>query len=765
MTERKRVDEALRNAEERYRVLFEQAPTGIVLIDAQTGKTIEANEAACTQLGYTRKEFAALRIFDFEARETVAETEVHIGKVRSAGSDDFETLQRTKSGDIRNVHVWVRTVSLGERPALYCIFEDITARKQAESALRENAASLREAESIAGVGSFVLDFSTDLWRSSNELDRILGIDDRYVRSVEGWLALVHPEWNSLMSDYLTNDVLGKGIRFDKEYKVVRESDDEERWVHGMGRVEWDDRGQPVRMRGTIQDITERKLAEESRQLQSAALNASAIPMFITDCAGTIAWVNAAFTDCTGYSAAEAVGKNPRDLLRSGVHDQAFYKKIWETILAGNVWRGEMTSRRKDGSLYPEMQTITPVRNAHGEISHFIAVKRDLTKDKQLQAQFLQAQKMESVGRLAGGIAHDFNNLLSVILGWTEVVMSDLPESHPVQSSLEEVLKASQGAAVLTRQLLAFSRQQVVEPTVFNVNDLVVAIDKMVRRLIGEDIELVTRTDPELGNVRMDRGQLEQVLMNLVVNARDAMPNGGKLRIETANVVLDSEYPRKHSDVTPGEYVMLAVSDSGTGMSEEVKTRIFEPFFTTKERGKGSGLGLATCYGIVKQAGGHIAVYSEEGLGTTFKVYLLRRGELAESAPSRRRKTPTHGVESILLVEDEPAVRRVTARMLEAQGYRVVSVATAEEALRVIEDGREPLHLLLTDVVLAKGMSGRELAERVRALRPTLKVLFATGYTSDAIILHDLLEQGVTLIQKPFTSELLGHKVREVLDAK
>jgi PAS domain S-box-containing protein len=765
MTERKPVNEALRNAEERYRVLFEQAPNGIVLIDAQTGRTIEANEAACRQLGYSREEFAALGITDYEARETPEEIQAHLQKVRSAGSDDFETLQRTKNGEIRNIHVWARTALLGERPAFYCIFEDITARTQAERALKENADLLSEAESIAGVGSFILDFPTGLWESSNELDRIFGIDDRYVRSVKGWLALVHPEWQTLMSDYLTNDVLEKGIRFDKEYKIVRESDDEERWVHGMARVEWDDRRQPVRMRGTIQDITERKLAEESRALQSAALNASAIPMVITDRAGTIAWVNAAFTECTGYSATEAVGKNPRDLLRSGVHDQAFYKMIWDTILAGNVWRGEMTNRRKDGSLYPEMQTITPVRNGHGEISHFIALKRDLTKDKQLQAQFLQAQKMESVGRLAGGIAHDFNNLLSVILGWTEVVMSDLPESHPVQSSLEEVLKASQGAAVLTRQLLAFSRQQLVEPTVFNVNDLVVAIDKMVRRLIGEDIELVTRTDPKLGNVRMDRGQLEQVLMNLVVNARDAMPQGGKLRIETANVVLDSEYPRKHSDVTPGEYVMLAVSDSGMGMSEEVKTRIFEPFFTTKERGKGSGLGLATCYGIVKQAGGHIAVYSKEGLGTTFRVYLPRRGELAESAPSRRRKTPTHGVESILLVEDEPAVRRVTAHMLEAQGYRVISVASGEEALRVIEDEREPLHLLLTDVVLAKGMSGRELAERVRALRPTLKVLFVTGYTSDAIILHDLLEQGLTLIQKPFTSELLGHKVREVLDAK
>src|ERR1035437_2791332 len=301
MTERERADEALRDAEERYRVLFEQAPNGIVLIDDQTGRTIEANEAACRQLGYSREEFAALSIADYEARDTPEEIQAHLQKERSTGSDDFETLHRTKNGEIRNVHVWARTVLLGERPAFYCIFEDITAHKQAEHALKEKTDLLSEAESIAGVGSFILDFPTGLWDSSDELDRIFGIDDRYLRSVEGWLALVHPEWQALMSDYLTKDVLGKGIRFDKEYKVVRESDDEERWVHGMARVEWDDRGQPVRMRGTIQDITHSKLAEESRQLQSAALNASAIPMVITDCAGTIAWVNAAFTDCTGRS--------------------------------------------------------------------------------------------------------------------------------------------------------------------------------------------------------------------------------------------------------------------------------------------------------------------------------------------------------------------------------------------------------------------------------------------------------------------------------
>ncbi len=523
-------------------------------------------------------------------------------------------------------------------------------------------------------------------------------------------------------------------------------------------------GGDMMLTATVRDITERKRSEADLHLQSTALNAAADPMVITDSHGTIAWINAAFTECTGYSAEEAIGRDTRALLRSGVHDRAFYKPLWDTILAGNVWRGEMTNRHKDGSLHPEMQTITPVRDARGEISHFISVKRDLTKEKRLQAQFLQAQKMESVGRLAGGVAHDFNNLLSVILGWTGMALEDLPAGHPIRPALEEVLSAGQGAAGLTRQLLAFSRQQIVEPTLFNPNDLVVEMDKMLRRLLGEDVEFTIRTDPELGTVKMDRGQLEQVLMNLVVNARDAMPEGGELTIGTANMVLDAEDPQRHADMTPGDYVMLAVSDSGTGMSEEVKTHIFEPFFTTKERGKGTGLGLATCYGIVKQAGGDIVVYSEAGFGTTVKIYLPRRHEAAAAAARIRKKTPVRGVETILLVEDEPAVRRVTARMLETLGYRVLSTDSGEEALRVIDDGRESLHLLLTDVVLSDGMSGPVLAERVRALRPDLKVLFVSGYTSDVTILHGLLEQNVALVQKPFTAESLGSKVRQVLDA-
>jgi PAS domain S-box-containing protein len=515
----------------------------------------------------------------------------------------------------------------------------------------------------------------------------------------------------------------------------------------------------------VHDNSSQVRMEHTLRLQAAALRAAADAIVITDTNGAIEWVNPAFEAFTGFTAAEAIGKNPGALVKSGKHDQAFYKDLWDTIRAGRVWHGEVINRRKDGSLYTERQSITPVLYESGVITHFVAIKEDITEHMQLQAQLLQAQKMESVGRLASGVAHDFNNLLSVILGWTGMALEELPADHAVRPSLEEVLKAGEGAASLTRQLLAFSRQQVVEPTLFNANDLVVEMNKMFRRVIGEDITLVTRTDPELGTVKMDRGQLEQVLMNLLVNARDAMPDGGTLTIETANVVLDAEYARRNSGMTPGEYVMLAVSDSGVGMNEETRTRIFEPFFTTKGHGKGTGLGLATCYGVAKQAGGYIAAGSEEGLGTTMKLYLPRRPEAAVTAARSRKKTPMRGGETILLVEDDAAVRRVTARMLEAQGYRVLSTASGEEALRVIEEEREPLQLVLTDVVLSGGINGRLLADRARTLRPELKVLFASGYTSDVTILHGLLEERVALVQKPFTAELLGRKVREVLDGR
>jgi CheY-like chemotaxis protein len=375
--------------------------------------------------------------------------------------------------------------------------------------------------------------------------------------------------------------------------------------------------------------------------------------------------------------------------------------------------------------------------------------------------------MEAIGRLSGGVAHDFNNLLVVITGYSEMLLMDRYQNDRdlLRKYVEEIVQAGERAAGLTRQLLAFSRQQVLQPQVLNLNDVVSNLEKMLRRLIGEDIDLVSIPGKYLGQVKADPGQIEQVILNLVVNARDAMPTGGKLTIETANVELDEAYAQKYIDVTPGRYVLLTVSDSGVGMDANVQSHIFEPFFTTKEQGKGTGLGLATVYGIVKQSGGDIRLYSELEQGTTFKVYLPRVDEAVTRLESRPAisEIPTGG-ETLVLVEDEASVRALARQALELSGYTVLEASCGPEALELCQQLARPIHLLVTDVVMPGGMNGRELAEQLRSLRPELKVLFISGYTNEAIVHHGVLGSGYFFLQKPFTPYLLMQKVREVLDA-
>jgi len=752
-------------AEVKFRALVAQSIVGIYIV--QDDQFVYVNPGMQKIFGWSEAEMTSRTFSDFIVPEDQALAREHISKRISGAVSSVHYDMRVlhQSGAVLKVEVHGSRTEYNGRPAVMGMLLDITERKKAEEAAQRSQKRLRDLIDGLGPSMFVglMTLEGILIEANRPALAAAGLKPEDVLGKpfeETYWWAYSQEVQQQLREAIARAVRGEASRYDVQ---LRAADNHLIDVDFSVQPLWGETGEVVFLVPSANVITERKRAEESLRLQGDALNAAANAIVITDRSGAIEWVNDAFSVLTGYPAVDVLGENSR-LLKSGKHDPAFYQSLWDTILSGRTWRAETTNRRKDGSLYIVDMTITPVKSARGEIAHFIAIHQDLTERKQLEAQFLQAQKMESVGRLAGGVAHDFNNLLSVILGWTEMAMADLPAEHPIRPSLEEVLSAGHGAARLTKQLLAFSRQQLVEPTVFNVNDLVVGMQEMLRPLIGEDIEFVTRPGPDLATVKMDRGQVEQVLMNLVVNARDAMPTGGTLTIETANVVLDAAYLRTHADVMPGDYVMLAVSDSGAGMNEEVKTHLFEPFFTTKERGKGTGLGLATCYGIVKQAGGHIAVDSEKGVGTTMKVYLPRRREAAESAVRGHKTMPVHGVETILLVEDEPAVRRVTTRMLEAQGYRVLSTSSGAEALRVIEEEREPLQLLLTDVVLGGGMSGRVLADRVHALRPELKVLFASGYTSDVTILHGLLEQSVALVQKPFTAESLGEKVRRVLDA-
>jgi two-component system cell cycle sensor histidine kinase/response regulator CckA len=841
-----------------------------------------------------------------------------------------------------------------------------------------------------------------------------------------------------------------------ENPIVTKSGDE-RLIEWHNSTQRDDAGRVIGTFSSGTDVTERHQAETQVRLQSAALNAAANAMVITDRAGLIEWVNPAFCELTGYTDAEAVGRNPRDLVKSDQHDQPFNENLWATILRGEVWRGEIINRRKDGSLYTEEQTITPLRDPQGEISHFIDVKQDITERKRaedqfrqraqlsalsaavglaladsdelahalqrcaeaivthlgatfariwtlnedqgmlelrasaglythvngrhgrvplgqfkigriardrkphltntvvgdpevseqewarregmvafaghplivdgrvvgvmalfarhtisddviaalasvadhvavgierhrsaealrtteermrfalqsadvgiwdmdyttgvlrwsetieahyglqpgtfggtfeafvervhpddraslletvgkamnagadfstlhrtrwpdgevrwlsgagrvllddggapvravgisldvterrsLEEQYQQAQKMEAVGRLAGGVAHDFNNLLTVILGYCELLLEDFKPGDRHQADIAQIQNAGARAGGLTRQLLAFSRKQIIEPTLLDLNLIATDMRAMLGRLIGEDVKVVLALRPELAPVTADRGQVEQVVMNLAVNARDAMPKGGTLTIETANVELDEHYAKTHQPVKPGSYVALTVSDTGTGMTPEVQARLFEPFFTTKEVGKGTGLGMATVYGIVSRSGGSVGVYSEIGKGTSFKVYFPRAGAADMVLEAPIPVTPARvGTQTVLVVEDEGELRELARRLLQRQGYTVLVAANADEALRLFE-ANQSIDVLLTDVVMP-GASGPALTRQLVEQRPALRVIYMSGYTEDAIVHHGVLKPGIAFLNKPFTSETLGARIREVLE--
>jgi two-component system cell cycle sensor histidine kinase/response regulator CckA len=534
-----------------------------------------------------------------------------------------------------------------------------------------------------------------------------------------------------------------------------------------GANDWVTKGQLKRLLPAI----ERELREAKGRAALRATEASfetlvqhaPIGIYRSTPAGRFLAVNGALVRMLGYESAAAVlrldiardvyadpAERPRLLERGGFSDREYADL-------------ETTWKRQDGRLLTVQLSVRVARDAAGRVEYYETFVRDVTERRRLQQQVLQAQKMEAVGRLAGGIAHDFNNLLTVITSYSDLLLEGLEQDDPRRDDLEQVRKAAEGAAALTRQLLAFSRQQVVEPRVISLNAVVEGFEKMLRRVIGEDVELATSLAPELGPVKADLGQLEQILMNLVVNARDAMPTGGKLTIETASV---EHVP---GDATGGgaragrRFVMLAVSDTGCGMDEATKARIFEPFFTTKEPGKGTGLGLATVYGIVKQSGGLIWVYSEPGQGTSFKIYLPQVDATAAPGAAALDAPAARGTETVLLVEDAAAVRAVTKQALGRHGYTVLEAPNGEAALRLAQKHRGPIHLLLTDVVMP-ALSGRQLAEQLAALRPDMRVLYASGYTDDAVVRHGIVEAKAAYLQKPFTPDTLARKVRAVLDA-
>jgi PAS domain S-box-containing protein len=508
---------------------------------------------------------------------------------------------------------------------------------------------------------------------------------------------------------------------------------------------------------------QRRDVEDTFGTLYSAIEQSADMVLITDSLGVIEYVNPAFEKITGYARAEVVGQTPR-ILKSGEQSPELYRELWAKIGAGEVYRGVLVNRKKTGESFVVEKTITPVRNAVGRITHFISNDRDISERRRLEAALFQAQKMDAIGLLAGGVAHDFNNLLLVISSYAELMQDSIGPEHRLHRNVQEILSASRRAADLTRQLLAFGRKQTQTLQILNLNTVLHEISRMLPRLIGEDVELTIAPDADLGKVKLDPVQLEQIVMNLAANARDAMPAGGKLTITTHNVELGDAYVQTRTVVPPGQYVLLEVSDNGHGIDAEHLPHIFEPFFTTKEKGKGTGLGLATVYGIVKQSGGFIWVYSELGLGTTFRIYFPRaepRARKTSESDSMHAAVDLRGSETVLLVEDETAVRHPACEFMKRCGYNVIEARDGLQAVEAAARHAGPIDLMVTDVVMP-GMSGGQLAELLAEKYPKMKVLFISGYSEKVVLRHNILDVQTNFLQKPFTLKSLGGKVREVM---
>ncbi len=713
LVERKQAEEALRESEEKYRNLVERANDGIVIVQDRLLKY--ANPRVAEIMGYTAAEMINTSFTDYVYPDELPKV---LGRYerRMAGEEVepiYETALRHRDGRRIEVELNAGVIMYQGRPADLVFVRDITERKRVEAQVR------RLLDQQIAVNRLALALGESL-----ELNEIYHIIYEHVREL-----------------------------MDAESFIVSFYDAETRLIRA-GYVVADEE---------VLDVTgfpPIPLEEEGRGTQSQVIR-SGEPLYISD------YRQAVKKTGTQYSFSEkGIVVEGEPLLEEDFTRSALYvpmKIEGETIGVMQVQSYRLDAYTQDDiDLLSSLANVAAVSIQNARL--YEAIQEELAERQRLEEQLLQSQKMEAVGRLAGGVAHDFNNILTAIIGYSEFLLMSLEPGDPLYRDVAEIKKAADRAADLTSQLLAFSRKQIMQPKVLDLNITVDNMGKMLRRLIGEDIQLVIALEPALGRVKADPGQVEQVIMNLAVNARDAMPEGGRLTIETRNVYLDEDYARQHLDVQPGPYVMLAISDTGVGMDEETQSHLFEPFFTTKDVGKGTGLGLATVYGIVKQSGGHIEVESEVGTGTTFKIYLPQIEEEGDSARQTwRPDSPLSGRETILLVEDEEVVRDLARRVLAQSGYTVLQARHGQEALQVCKDYEGTIHLLVTDVVMPGGMSGRQLAEQLIALRPEMKIMYISGYTGNAIAHHGVLDSGTAFLQKPFSPAELTKKVREVLD--
>jgi urea ABC transporter urea binding protein len=637
------------------------------------------------------------------------------------------------------------------RRMLLSILED---REQAEEAMRQSEDKYRRlAESTEAI-LWEYDISSDRWTYvAPQCERILGYQPEEWTNLQFWVDHIHQEDRDSTTKYCA-DCTARGESHEFEYRFQKK-DGNVIWLRDVVTVITRDE-LPVAMRGFKVDITARKLAEEDRERLMTAIGQAAEVVVITDAKGTIQYVNPAFERITGYTPEEAVGQNPR-ILKSGEHDEIFYREMWDTLIGGQPWSGRFINKKKDGTLYTEEAVISPVVNASGTTVNYVAVKRDITEEIKMESQYRQAQKMEAVGRLAAGVAHDFNNQLQVILGYCDMLMMDRQPGDPLWDPIVQVRQAADRARSTTSHLLAFSRRQLLEPELVDVAELLHDMEKPVGRMIGEDVKLVIAVPPGVRPLLIDKSGLHQAIMNLAVNARDAMSDGGKLVIQSSNVTIDHAHAADFPEAQPGDYVLLEVIDSGVGMDAETLEHLFEPFFTTKEQGKGTGLGMPMVQGFVGQSEGFIRIDSQPGKGTAVRILLpqapsdLQSGK-TDQTPPRIEKVP-EGV-TIMIVEDEQGVRSFLARLLERIGYSVLTAAMPSEALELIQGDYPRPDLVISDVIMPE-MRGDQLAEKMQLIDESLRFLFISGYGNIDVGGHDI-------IRKPFKSEDMLERVKKIL---
>lgn len=792
----------LQASEARFKTLFEHSPDPMFVEDEQ-GVVLDVNEAGCRLHQMTYAQLVGKNVVDL-----VPESERDEVSALAPGwvsGEERERVGHSYTSDGRSIPVEIKgsPIEYGGRPAALLTVRDSTARRkeierqvltmrglrsiveiadeliacQDMNALLRRAVELaRERLGLERVGILRADGDTvrgtfgvdmhgnvtderahsipmdDVWRERFRLrephehrwsfstETLQDWKNGHMRSRgRGWVAVTPIQTASKAVGVLCNDAAITGAPFDPDKQEV-----------------------VAVYCSMLANIIERKTAESESRLRATALDQSTEGIFITDLKGVISYVNPAFSRISGYSNAELIG-SLTELLGSEGSGSRQAEEIWKGLQEAESWAGRIKNRRKDAKEYDADMLISTIRLPSGEKTGFLVSCRDVTREIEMEQALRQSQKMESIGRLTGGIAHDFNNLLTGILGFARLLKEALGPEHECQPDVEEIIKSGERAARLTRQLLAFGHKQVVKVQTINLNDVVTQIDQLLRRTLGERIELVTHIGSGDLFIEADAGMIEQVLMNLSVNSRDAMPDGGKLVIRTAHVVVSPEMVRGRQEVVPGNYVMLSVSDTGSGISDEVRNHIFEPFFTTKARGAGTGLGLSTVYGVVKHARGFIELESAVGVGTEFRVYFPASTAVSFDDVSRSKAMPRTGHETILLVEDESTVRRLATRDLSSLGYRVLEAGHGDEALTIYEKEGGAVDLVLTDVVMPI-MGGVELVKRLRERNPDIRVLYMSGFTEDLQLNGATGGSSAPLILKPFTIEALAAEVRRVLDA-